>query len=131
VSALRDAAAKLVGRVSAQTLAHTQGLTQAPEELRGAWIDIRRHSDRLMAELERYEPLLSCVDAYAELKGGWPGDEEATAAARKLLEALDRFATPAAKAPRPPAPDGWKRAGDMQLPLGDREDPPSGGNPPP
>ncbi len=143
MSALRDAAARLVGKVAAQTLAHTKGLSQSSEELRGAWVDIRRHSDRLMAEFDRYEPLLACVDSYAALKGGWKGDEEASDAAHNLLEALDRFvaggsaeqdhtgrATPTQGLSGPPPP-GWKRAGDVQLPLGDREDPPAGGNPPP
>lgn len=139
MSALRDAAAKFVGRVAAQTLAHAKGLTQTPDELRGAWVDIRRHSDRLMGELDRYEPLLACVDAYADgVKGSLDDHAEA---ARRLLEALDKFTagpavqdhsgrtTPAQGFSAPPA--GFTRAGDVQLPLGDREDPPDRGNPPP
>ncbi len=134
MSELRDAAARLVGKVAAQTLAHSKGLTQSPDELRRAWYEIRGLGDRLMSELERYEPLLACVDTFAALKGGWTGDEQASDAARKLLEALDRFAAAAPTSQPAAPPPSWSRAGDVkpptagdaQLPLGDREDPPSG-----
>jgi hypothetical protein len=113
-----------MGRVSAEILARTRQLARSPADERVQWTEIERLLEQFEKELDRYEPVLVAMDDYADLKENWPGDMQATEAASRLLDALDRFALaeiskPGAKAP--PPPPGMTRAGDVQLPLGDRE----------
>lgn len=133
MSEIRDAWAKLLGKLSVERLVIARGISRTGTEARDAWLVIDQLEEKLTAELEHFEPLLAVSEEYLALAESWPGDERATAVAKRLLEALDDLFDKVRPA-IPPAPvAGFARAGEAQLPLGDRTDPPEnpGNNPPP
>ncbi len=147
MSSLRDSAAGLVSKVRTQLLVESRGLAQSDVERRKAWAAIERDADALMAAVHRFEPVVDRLEGYAELAKfaakGQPNVVVAEAASA-VVKAVEAFVaggsealehtgrtTPTQGRSGPP-PAGWARAGDVQLPLGDRDpDPKAGGNPPP
>lgn len=130
MSEIRVTWAKLLGLIAAQQLVIVHGIQRTAVEQRDQWFEIDRLATKLEQELERFEPLLEVTEEYLALGESWPGDERATAVAKRLLEALDALFDKVRPA-IPPAPvAGFARAGESQLPLGDRTDSPEH-NPPP
>ena len=145
MSVLRDRAAALVSKVRAQLLIQRHALVQTDDERTVAWVKIERDSDALMETVQRLEPVVDPIEAWAELsRFSAKGQQnvivaEAAAAVVNAIEAYGAAAKVTSKVPvSPPAP-GFTRAGDVQLPLGDRDaygeddpsQPPPAGNPPP
>lgn len=133
MSALRDSAAGLVAKVRTQLLVQSRGLEQSDIERRKAHNAIEKDCDALMAAAHELEPIVGPLEEYRGLLKERIDviNPEVIAVAKVLVQAIDAYVI--AERPAPGHAGQWKvegfvPAGDLRLPLGDRE---PEGKPPP
>ena len=133
MSSIRDSAARLVALVRTQILAQAHGLAQSDIELRRAHDAIEKNCDELMAEVHKLEAVVAPLEEYAQLLKDRIEllSPQVIAVARAIVRAIDSYVGAPADPPPATKAEGFARAGDVQLPLGDRREDPPAGNPPP
>jgi len=130
MSRLRDSAAALVSKIRTQAMAARLPGSQSDAERILSWGKIDDAINPLMDQVHALEPVISALEELREsCRLSIPAltrAQEQAAASKKLLDQIEVYAAvPWTQRSSTPAAEGFTRAGDVQLPIGDRDPEPA------